>query len=63
MCAVIGVRIIPGCNEFTRMLLGASSSRADFVRPRMAHLIAVKKVLTARLAAVRGTRLVVRVPR
>jgi len=33
MCAVIGVRTMPGCSELTRMLLGANSNAADLVSP------------------------------
>src|SRR6478672_1430237 len=36
-CLVIGVRMKPGCTEFTRMLYWPSSSAADLLRPRTAH--------------------------
>src|ERR1700723_139308 len=37
-CLVIGVRMKPGWMELTRMFCEASSSAADLVRPRTAHL-------------------------
>ena len=38
---VIGVSIIPGCTEFTRIPFGPSSSAADLVIPRIANLVPV----------------------
>src|SRR5437762_9263656 len=38
---VNGVRISPGCTEFTRMLRGANSTAAALVMPRTANFEAV----------------------
>ena len=37
---VIGVSIIPGCTELTRIPFGPSSIAAHLVIPRIAHLVA-----------------------
>ena len=40
LSAIIGVSMMPGCTEFTRMLNGPSSCAAPLVMPRTAHLVA-----------------------